>query len=274
MIKTREHFVNLYKKRSFTRYLLSTLGYSLYAGACIGFVCMLPLLIIPAIISKRLKHLLFISTLNHFVYFLTRIYLPLVRTYKIIEEKYPPAPSDNSPVIYIANHRSQLDGPIIMARLKNTGVVMKSTYTNTPLFASFVKNADFISVNPSSLESLNIAIRRSKELLAKGKNLLIFPEGSRSRSSKLLPFKDLAFRLSIDTDTPVVPLVIHTDYPIMAKKIRHSFFPPEILQLTIRSYPAVKADPGERASEFADRIRQFMSKEIKLLDKNTYWEYL
>jgi len=271
---TKEHFLNLYKKRSFKRYLLTTLGYTFYFWATIGFIGLLPVILLLMTFSEKVRIFIFSSTLGKFVFFLTRIYLPFVKVYNVAEDSYPEQKDNSPPVIYVANHRSQLDGPIVLARLKKTGVLMKISYVRSnPAFASFVNYSNFISVDPSSLDSLNTAMKRCKALLSQGQNILVFPEGSRSRSARLQPFKDLAFRLSIETNTPVVPIIVHTTYPIMAK-IKNSLYPPEVMRLTIRSLPQIHSQPGERPSDFANRVWKCMADEIKDLDKNTYWEYL
>jgi 1-acyl-sn-glycerol-3-phosphate acyltransferase len=251
---------------------MTGLGYTVYFGATVVFLCFYPLIVIPVTLSVKFRRFIYIDVYRSFIYFLTRIILPFVKLYEIAEDISETVISKNSPAIYIANHRSQLDGPIVLSRLKRTGVLMKSTYTRSPLFASFVKHANFISIDSSSIDLLNTALVRCKEILGRGENLLVFPEGSRSRSSRLLPFKDLAFRLSIETKIPILPIVIHTDFPIMAK-IKGSLFPPSTMKLIIRALPAVFPSQNERSSEFADRVRKIMVDEIKTLDKGTYWEY-
>lgn len=272
MINDKNYYKELYKKIPVPRYILTTLGYTVYSGACIVFFCLFPLIVIPVTMSGRFRRFVFVDVYRAFILFLTRFYLPFVRLYKIIEDLPPTAAAKSTPVIYVANHRSQLDGPILLSRLKRTGVLMKSTYAKSPLFASFVKHANFISVDSSSIYLLNTAMQRCKELLERGENLLVFPEGSRSRSSRLLPFKDLAFRLSMETNTPIIPVIIHTDFPIMGK-IKNSLFPPITMKLTIRALSPIFHNIDERSTDYSDRIRKIMIDEIRTLDHGTCWEY-
>jgi 1-acyl-sn-glycerol-3-phosphate acyltransferase len=271
MTYDKNYYKELYKNIPVPKYILTTLGYTVYCGACIAFLCLFPLIMLPVTMSRKFRIFVFVDVYRGFILFLTRFYLPFVKLYKIIEDVSPAAATD-TPVIYVANHRSQLDGPILLSRLKRTGVLMKSTYARSPIFASFVKHANFISVDSSSIALLNTAMQRCKELLQRGENLLIFPEGSRSRSSRLLPFKDLAFRLSIETNTPIIPIIIHTDFPIMGK-IKNSLFPPKTMNLTIRALPLMFHNTNERSTEYSDRIRKIMIDEVKTLDHGTYWEY-
>jgi 1-acyl-sn-glycerol-3-phosphate acyltransferase len=50
---------------------------------------------------------------------------------------------------------------------------------------------------------------RCREVLANRVSVMIFPEGTRSSTADLLPFKDGAFRLAIDASVPILPLVVH-----------------------------------------------------------------
>lgn len=273
MIKNSNHYKELYSHIPISRYISAILGYAMYFGTNFCFLLILPFLLVPILLSKTIRNFFFIKAYRFYLHFLTRTFLPLVKVYEIIEESDLPAITSGKPAIFIANHRSRLDGPIILSGLKETGVIMKSSYARLPIFSLFVKHGNFISVDSSSIDLLQSAMQKCKELLKNGKNLLIFPEGSRSRSSKLLPFKELAFRLSIETNTPIIPVVIHTDYPLMAK-IENSLFPPSMMKLTVRALSPIYSEPNERSTDYADRVRKTMVKEIKKLDANTIWEYL
>jgi 1-acyl-sn-glycerol-3-phosphate acyltransferase len=112
---------------------------------------------------------------------------------------------------------------------------------------------------------------RCKELLAAGKNILIFPEGARAASGRLLPFREFAFRLGIETRAPVIPVMVHSDYPFMAK-LPGSIFPKNKLNYTIRCLEAHFPLEKESPSAFAARTRERMGQELKLLDQGTVWE--
>ena len=53
------------------------------------------------------------------------------------------------------------------------------------------------------------AIAKCREALANRVSVMIFPEGTRSTTADLLPFKDGAFRLAIDAGVPILPLAVH-----------------------------------------------------------------
>lgn len=93
-----------------------------------------------------------------------------------------------------------------------------------------------------------------KRFLREGTNVLIFPEGSRNSGDKLLAFKEGAFKLSIASNIPVLPIVILNSDTIYKKgsMIRASNKPEEI---TIAVLEPMRAYENESSKEFCERVR-------------------
>jgi 1-acyl-sn-glycerol-3-phosphate acyltransferase len=253
---------------SFTR---AFVGYSGYGLACVVFVLLLVPLSLLAAPFARARRALLRKVLRTYCAFLTRAYLPMLRVYRIREISGFARGETREPRVYVANHRGRLDALLLLGLLRDTGVVIKSKYARTPLYASMVKHLDFVSVDTSSLESLACALDQCKALVGRGRSLLIFPEGTRAASGKLLPFRDFAFRIAIDTGAGVAPVVVHSDLPFMAK-IQGSYFPRWRFNFTVRFLPCVKPLTGERPADFAGRVRAILGGELAMLDKGTVWE--
>jgi 1-acyl-sn-glycerol-3-phosphate acyltransferase len=202
---------------------------------------------------------------------LTRFYLPGIGIYSKVSLEGFENNAKTGPRIIVANHRCRLDSLMLMGLFKNTGVLIKMKYTKSPLYAAFVHFLDFIGVDPSSLESLSIAMTKSKRLIAQGKNLLIFPEGSRAASGRMLPFRDFAFRIACSTNTPITPILLHTTVPFMAK-IKGSIFPPTPFAYRVIKLPDVFPEQNERPQNLALRVREIMEQALKNSDKGTFWD--
>jgi long-chain acyl-CoA synthetase len=117
----------------------------------------------------------------------------------------------NQPVIFAPNHQSYLDGFLIVASLPNhilkkTYFLAEETYFNTSFRRWIAKNFNIITVNVN--KDLKGSLIKSAYALKNGKNVIIFPEGARTRDSKLLPFKKGFAILSKELNIPVVPVVI------------------------------------------------------------------
>lgn len=257
-------------KKALHRILLCGIGYSVYFLSYGLYMIFSPFLLLLSF-SPELMYKTARTVNRSFLFFLTRIFLPGLHIYKIAEKPSFQGIKDDSPKIFVANHRSRLDGPIIIPFLKKTGVVIKTSYARLPVFSSFVKHLDYVSVSSDSVATMATAINKCKEMFRSGSSILIFPEGTRSRSARLMSFKDLAFRLSIETGYPVIPVVVHSECPFMAK-IPGSLVPPFRMKFTIRDLPPMFPEKDERASHFADRVRKRMMEEIRILDKGTVWD--
>lgn len=111
--------------------------------------------------------------------------------------------------IYVSNHTSFLDLPGI--RLLIPGEfrpLAKKELLKIPVFGWIARGATVI-VDRSDRESKQKSLDRLKETLAHGISILLFAEGTQNRSKEILqPFKDGAFRLAVDTQTALLPIVV------------------------------------------------------------------
>jgi 1-acyl-sn-glycerol-3-phosphate acyltransferase len=251
------------------RVFLGLIGYLSYFLAILVFLCAgLPFFLMFALWPRLMKNIMY-TVLKAYTFFLTRLWLPALRIYSIAEISGFDPPALRGSVV-VANHRGRLDALLMLSMLPPTGVVIKSNYARIPLYSSFVKHLDFVSIDPDSLQSLGAATEKCRQVLAKGVNLLVFPEGTRAKTGKPLAFKPFPFRIAMEANAPVVPVIIHSDLPFMAR-CRGSIFPKYRFRYTIRFLPAERPLLGETAPDFAQRVRAIMAGQLALLDKGTYW---
>jgi len=263
------------KKRSstlprFFSVVLTATGYFIYFISAVGFVGIIsPFLLLSGFLPNK-QHRLARITLQSFLFFLIRQLLPFLRVYSIarIAGFNQDSPSAG---IYVSNHRGRLDALLLLSIMQDTGVLIKSKYCRFPLYRMFVKYLDFISIDAKTPAGLGDAMDRCKNLLHTGMNILVFPEGTRASTGRLLPFKSFAFRLAINTGLPVIPLIVHSDCPFMAKR-PGSIFPKETFRYTIRCLDPMLALPEERPADFAGRVRSRIAEELAPLDRGTVWE--
>jgi len=144
----------------------------------------------------------------------------------------------DEPCIIAANHRSALDGLIITAGMKHktakkTFFFAKEKHWKTK-FARFMakeNNVLIMDINTNVKESL----LKISQVLTSGKNVIIFPEGTRSRDNEMKQFKNTFAILSTELNVPVVPVVISGSdravfhpikLPRFFNRIRVEFLPP------------------------------------------------
>lgn len=118
--------------------------------------------------------------------------------------------------IYVSNHTSFLDIPGLTMLLPDQfRPLAKKELLRIPIFGWIARSATII-VDRSSQESRKKSIDRLKAFLKAGISILIFAEGTQNRSANILqPFKDGAFRIAVDTQQPLLPIVVLGAGPLM-----------------------------------------------------------
>ena len=119
--------------------------------------------------------------------------------------------------VVVANHMSQFDIPVIYGY---SGLdlrwVMKAEIRWIPFVAISCRAIGHIFINRSDPEQARQAINTAVGRLQPGTGVLFFPEGTRSRSGQLLPFKKGAYRVAVDQELPLLPMTILGTREIMA----------------------------------------------------------
>jgi 1-acyl-sn-glycerol-3-phosphate acyltransferase len=123
------------------------------------------------------------------------------------------------PCIFMANHVSNLDPPILLPMLPfRTAFFIKRSLIKIPILGLGMRLADFIPVDRDGrLESARQSVQLASRALASGVNISTFPEGTRSRSGRLQPFKKGPFYLAMESGAPVIPISIWGSEHMMTK---------------------------------------------------------
>jgi 1-acyl-sn-glycerol-3-phosphate acyltransferase len=119
--------------------------------------------------------------------------------------------------VVVANHMSQFDIPVIYGYCGlDLRWVMKAEIRWIPFVALSCRAIGHIFINRSDPEQARLAINAAVGRLRSGTGVLFFPEGTRSRSGELLPFKKGAFRVAVDQHLPLLPMTVIGTRDIMA----------------------------------------------------------
>ena len=134
--------------------------------------------------------------------------------------KIPESPRGN--YIVVANHISLLDPLILLALFDNLGAVLKRKYASWLAIALLVRIFDFIVIDESAKNSPQCFMDIFADAL-KRRNILIFPEGGRSKSGRVGEFKKSAFKLAFDSGADIVPVAIYSPEPMLSKSAANFF---------------------------------------------------
>ena len=119
------------------------------------------------------------------------------------------APHDRSGhYIFVANHISYLDAPAIVKIIRQpTRVLGKVEMSKIPIFGYIYRNA-VVTVDRSSSENRARSVQILKSTVEKGISIFIFPEGTFNMgTTPLKDFYDGAFKIAIETQTPIKPVL-------------------------------------------------------------------
>jgi 1-acyl-sn-glycerol-3-phosphate acyltransferase len=116
--------------------------------------------------------------------------------------------------VVVCNHLSTLDimACFIAVPLPIRYLAKKELF-RIPLLAQGMRAIGIIEVDRSARSAVHAEVnRRAKDLVEKGRSLIIYPEGTRPRDGVLDPFKKGAFTMAISSHLPVLPVAIHGTY--------------------------------------------------------------
>jgi 1-acyl-sn-glycerol-3-phosphate acyltransferase len=129
------------------------------------------------------------------------------------------------PAIVICNHNSLIDVPLSTPFLPRANkTIAKKSFIYVPIFG-WIYQFGSVIVDRKNDHSRKTSFDNMKRVLDSGLDMLIYPEGTRNKTSEpLKSFYDGAFKLAVDTQKPIIPVVILNTkkilpaYPIMCFK--------------------------------------------------------
>ncbi len=120
--------------------------------------------------------------------------------------------------IFMSNHVSNLDPPVLAPLIpRRTSVLAKRELWRIPILNKALDLAEIVPVERSNREAAIQSIRRAAEVMSHHINMTIYPEGTRSRDGRLLPFKKGPFHLSSESGFSIVPVTILGTYEMWPK---------------------------------------------------------
>ena len=121
-------------------------------------------------------------------------------------------------VVFCSNHESNVDPPVLFQALhRRLHVLFKAELTKLPVLGKVMLAGGFVAVERDRREASLASIERAAASIKAGNSFLIFPEGTRSRTSELLPFKKGGFIMAIKAGAPIVPVAISGGRDAMRK---------------------------------------------------------
>ena len=135
--------------------------------------------------------------------------------YRVIGREH--IPRDRA-VVFCSNHESNVDPPVLFQALHpRLHVLYKAELSSLPVLGTVMQLGGFIPVPRENRDEAFRAIERAAASIRAGNSFLIFPEGTRSRTDHLLPFKKGGFVMALHAQAPIVPVAVRGGRAAMRK---------------------------------------------------------
>ncbi len=170
--------------------------------------------------------------------------------------------------VFMANHQSQLDIPVLEKALEDYDIrfLAKKSLFQIPFFGWGIKALGYIPIEREDPRKGLKSIMMCVERLKKGYSLVVFPEGTRSPTGELLPFKTGGFLIPIKAGIDIVPVSILGTRDILPKgslwfRLRHG----KRVRVFVSEPIKIKALDRKNKKELAQITREKVERGLELL---------
>lgn len=164
-----------------------------------------------------------------------------------------------TPYIFMANHQSFVDGPLLMTVLDRPArVIVKRFVFRVPVLGLGMRFAGYVPLDKEGAGAGRRSIARAARLIReKGYSFLVFPEGTRSWDGKALPLRRGGFFLALETGTAIVPVSIRGTHGLMPRGKR--LIRKGSVEIIFHEPVAVAGYSPQTMPELMERVRRAVS---------------
>lgn len=162
------------------------------------------------------------------------------------------------PAIFVSNHQSNFDIMLLLGYLDSPhGIVAKDSLSKIPFIGFWMNSIDCIFIDRTDSRKALKTMNEAGKTVVNGRSIIIFPEGTRSRSDEMSDFKAGAFKTAFKYNLPIVPLAIDGTYKVMEGNSGKRIKPAHVI-LTV--LPEIETDSIDKDAQksFGDRIKQII----------------
>ena len=156
--------------------------------------------------------------------------------------------------IYVVNHTSYFDIPIVLASIPDTIRFMyRKNLERIPFFGWGLARSPFIGIQREKARDAMKGIDEAVKSISIGESVVIFAEGTRSKDGKLAAFKRGAFLLASRSGKQIVPIALAGAHTIMPKESKR-FYPGEVTLTVLPPFETMKNMDKEYELQLQDNV--------------------
>lgn len=162
-------------------------------------------------------------------------------------------------VLFVANHQSNFDIPAILGTLPtNKGFVAKKELGEVPVLGYWMRRIRCQFMDRSDIKQSMQVILDTIELLKKGYNMVIFPEGTRSKGKPVREFKAGSFKPAIKAKVPIIPITMDGTYRIIEGNPKNHVRPADV-NITVHPLIETKDLTKEEIKELPQKVQKIIT---------------
>ncbi len=162
--------------------------------------------------------------------------------------------------IVMANHRSMYDIPVVhylLGRRRDLRWIAKQEILRVPALGWAYRVSRHVAIDRDNRAAAIDTLKRAAEESRAGVSFVIMPEGTRSTTGELLPFKRGGFHLALDTGLPILPVAIQGSDSLMRKGSWYIL--PGAIHVSVRPVVETRDLGREHIDELVERVRSAIS---------------
>lgn len=176
-------------------------------------------------------------------------------------------PTDTA-AVFCSNHESNIDPPVLFKALHpRLHILYKAELHKFPIMGTVFDFGGFVPIDRGDRDKAMTSIGKGADSLRAGNSFLIFPEGTRSRTGHLLPFKKGGFIMAIQAQVPIMPVAVQGGRAAMRKG--SAIVRPVKVSIRIGAPIPTKGLTLDDRDDLVERVRAEVE---RLLAQGSLWE--
>lgn len=168
----------------------------------------------------------------------------------------------NDTCLFVSNHQSNLDVPCLITSIKKPmGFIAKKELIKAPVISTWMKAIHCVFIDRQNVREALKSIQQGVQILESGNSMVIFPEGTRSKSSTLGEFKKGSMKLATKAGVTVVPVTINGTYKAWEGNNGKGLIPADV-KIIIHKGIEVKELDREKKNALTQEVRDIIEKGI------------